>query len=409
MSATRNPKSRRYGTGSVYSYSRGGKTAFRWQAYILVEPELGSKGFRRRSMAGFASRKAAEESMQEALRNSRLGKPAIQGNETFESWAKQWLESQPDLATTTFQGYEKIIRVHLIPHLGALPLVEISSLTINSLYLKLKKDGNRGKYTSGQPLSSNSLMKIHVVLGAIMDSAVENHKVSINVVRAKSVKAPTAKAIRNEQAELRTWKKEELALFLNWSRNEDKDDLFPLWHVFCHTGMRRGEGVALKWDDINWETKKISIRRATDSGLKKSLKRTKTGKSRSISVSDATLEALKEHRAQRAKLGIHLVRADAFVFGTFDGSLRNPGDVGGRWSTALRRATKALPDLPAMTIKGLRHTHATILLEAGVHAKVVQERLGHSNYSTTMNIYSHVTETMQQDAVELFNRAVNGQ
>lgn len=401
-------KVRRYGTGSVYPYMRSGKTLYRWQASVLVDPSLGSDGYERRSMAGFPSRKSAEESMQEALRNSRKGLAAVQSKETFASWAHEWLESQSDLATTTYQGYEKIIRVHLLPSLGEVKLGDLTTLKVNVLYSYLRRAGNMGKYTKGQPLSSNTLMKIHVVLGAIMDAAVDNHLVTTNAVRLKAVKAPTTKAIRNEQAELKPWKKEEVASFLEWSETVDLDDLFPLWHVYCFTGMRRGEAVALTWDDINWQTKRISVRRATDCGLRKSLKTTKTGKSRSISIGDDTLHVLKTHKAQRAKLGLQFVKPSAFVFGTFDGTLRNPGDVGGRWETALRRARRELTWLPPITIKGLRHTHATILLEAGVPAKVVQERLGHSNYSTTMNIYSHVTETMQDDAVSLFGRAVNG-
>jgi len=401
-------KSRRYGTGSIYAYSNGGVPAYRWQANVLVDPDLGKEGIRRKSVGGFATKKLAEEAMHEALRNSRLGKAALPSNETFEVWAAEWLAGQPDLATTTYQGYEKIIRVHLLPALGKLPLGEMTTLKVNSLYAVLKRSGNKGLYTSGQGLSSNTLMKIHVVLGAIMDAAVDNHKVGMNVVRAKTVKAPTSKAIRNEQAELNPWKKEDVAAFLGWSGSTDHDDLFPLWHLFCHTGMRRGEGVALTWDDINWETKRISVRRATDSGKRKTLKKTKTGKARSISMSEETVAVLKAHKSERAKLGIQFIKSGAFVFGTFDGTVRNPGDVGGRWSTALNRAMKAIPELPRITIKGLRHTHATILLEAGIPAKVVQERLGHSNYSTTMNIYSHVTESMQDDAVELFAKAVNG-
>jgi integrase len=400
--------SRRYGEGSVYAYSNKGKTAYRWQASVLVNPELGKDGFKRKSQGGFATRKAAEQDMQEALRNTRIGQAALPSTESFESWAKTWLAGKPDLATTSHQGYEKIIRVHLVPNIGSLALGDLTSARVNILYAQLRQSGNKGRYTAGQNLSANTMNKIHTVLGAIMDAAVDNFKVPTNVVRAKSVIVPSAKAIRNERKELKPWKKAEVSLFLKWSQDVDKDDLFPLWHIFCHTGMRRGEGVALIWDDINWETKRIAIKRATDSGKRKSLKPPKSGNARNISISDETIAVLKAHRAERAKLGLQFVKPDAFIFGTLDGSVRNPGDVGGRWSTALARAYKVYPELPRITIKGLRHTHATILLESKAQTKVVQERLGHSNYSTTMNIYSHVTETMQDEAVAQFTRAING-
>lgn len=112
-----------------------------------------------------------------------------------------------------------------------------------------------------------------------------------------------------------------------------------------------------------------------------------------------SLAVLKAHKAERATLGLQFVRGTSFVFGTLDGTVRNPGDIGEKWSKTLKKAKAALPGLSHLTIKGIRHTHATQLLEAGVPGKVVQERLGHSNISTTMDVYAHVTATMQVGAV----------
>lgn len=159
------------------------------------------------------------------------------------------------------------------------------------------------------------------------------------------------------------------------------------------SGVRRGEGVALQWDDINFETGTLSIKRASDSGLRKATKPTKTYRDRAVLMDPETMGVLKAHRSHRSKLGIQFVRGDTFVFGNLDGSVRNPGDVGERWSKTLAKARKVQPQLAHLTIKGMRHTHATQLLEAGVSGKVVQERLGHSNIATTMDIYSHVTPT----------------
>ena len=102
-------------------------------------------------------------------------------------------------------------------------------------------------------------------------------------------------------------------------------------------------------------------------------------------------------------------KLEAFAFGNLDGTVRNPGDVGERFSRTVKKAQQELPTLPDLTIKGLRHTHATLMLESGIHAKVVQERLGHSNITTTLNIYSHVTPTMQEDAMNRLRQYVNKQ
>jgi integrase len=121
-----------------------------------------------------------------------------------------------------------------------------------------------------------------------------------------------------------------------------------------------------------------------------------------IYLDDETLGVLASFKLERAKLGPSFVAPDAYIFGTLDGSVRNPGDVGERWSKTIAKALVEVPELHPLTIKGMRHSHATLLIESGAKMKAVQERLGHSNITTTMNIYSHVTEHMQEEAVDLF-------
>jgi integrase len=136
----------------------------------------------------------------------------------------------------------------------------------------------------------------------------------------------------------------------------------------------------------------------------------KTGRARVVNFDADTAKILRGWRRDRAALSLDLARADAYVFGTLDGSPRNPNALSQMFTRRVAKARKALGSdaLPELTIHGLRHTRATVLLAAGVHPKVVQEMLGHTTISTTMDIYSHVTPTMQQEAVDLFRAAVNG-
>ena len=108
------------------------------------------------------------------------------------------------------------------------------------------------------------------------------------------------------------------------------------------------------------------------------------------------------YKAKRGAISLDPARADAYVFGNGAGESRSPIEVSRRWTTRVRRAQIEIVELPRVTLKGLRHTHATLLLELGEHPKVVQERLGHSTITTTMNIYSHVTPTMKKAAVDRF-------
>jgi integrase len=339
--------------------------------------------------------------MQKVLIDAQTGLSPKSSKDTFECYAKVWLDKQK-LANATLMGYEKIIRVHLVPRIGNLKLTSIVPSTIAQLYRDLEKNGNRGRLTSGSSLSANSVNKIHIVLGSILSSAVDDGLLRVNHARnnPKAIQAPTARSIRMQKKELRTWSPGQMGSFLDWNRDVYEDDLGPLWRVYFMSGMRRGEGVALQWDDINFDTGVISIRRASDSGLRKATKPTKTYTDRPVRMDQESLDSLKTHKAERAKLGIQFVKGGAFVFGNLDGTVRNPGDIGERWSKTLQRAQRAGLDLPHLTIKGMRHTHATQLLEAGVSAKVVQVRLGHTDITTTMNIYSHVTDTLQVSAVE---------
>lgn len=402
-------KSRSDKDGSVYPYETNSGIRYRWQATVKTVNHLGVIVKARLSKGGFLTAKEADYAMQEVLRDSRMGKPVSTANPTFQDYASQWLDSLT-LANSTLQGYEKILRVHLYPHIGNLKLTEIGSTTVAKLYKHLKESGNHGRLTSGGPLTYNTVNKIHIVLGAVMQDALNDGLVPVNHVRnnPKLVKAPTGRHIRMEQKELKPWTAKQVNEFLSWSEHVNKDDLFPLWHLYCHTGVRRGEGAALTWGDINFDTGHISIRRSTDSALRKSVKKTKTYQPRSIKVSDDVLAVLKAHKIHRSALGIEFIKPDAYVFGTLDGTVRNAGDVGQRWNSSLVKAMESNSDLHHITIKGLRHTHATILLEIGTQPKVVQERLGHSNISTTMNIYSHVTQTMQADAVTAFEQKLKG-
>jgi integrase len=172
--------------------------------------------------------------------------------------------------------------------------------------------------------------------------------------------------------------------------------------LIAYTGMRRSEALALKWSDINTKTMRVSIRRAVNTEDWTQTKTTKTGSASVIDVDAETLKVLASYKVTRAELSFDLAKADAFVFADDEGNLRSPDAMTSRWDRRLKWATAKFDNLTRVTMKGLRHTHATLLLELGEHPKVVQERLGHSTITTTMNIYSHVTPTMQRSAVDRF-------
>lgn len=321
-------------------------------------------------------------------------------------FAWQWVKGLR-LASSTIYGYEKIIRNHIDPYLGQLRLDQVTATRIARHYKELQDHGRKDSKAPGSALSSNTVNKVHVTLGAIFDAAVADGYLASNPTRQKrTVNAPTGKQIRAEKLEMQTWTAEQLQMFLNWDRDSLKDELYPLWHLIAHTGMRRSEALALKWSDIDQTNSRISIRRAADVTKRNVEKTTKTGRTRVVDIDRATFDVLKSWKSVRGSLSLDLARGDSYVFGNVSGEMRSPNEIGARWSYRIAKAREVLGEenLPRLTIHGLRHTHATLLMSIGEHPKIVQERLGHSDISTTMNTYSHVTPTMQRDAVERLSR-----
>lgn len=398
----RRRRSRSRQPGSIQEYATREGKRWRFQIYVLKDPEYPELGSRRLTRSGFTSTDEASDALQDALKQRKQNEKFSGKVPTIGAYADEWVAGLK-LADSTIKGYKKIISNHITPQLGDIRLDKLTATRIARHYRDLEKHGRADKVGNGQPLSANSVHKVHVVLGAILDAAIEDGHLAVNPTKKRrTVKAPKSSEVRAQKPEIITWTAEQLTTFLIWDREELKDELFALWWLIAYTGMRRSEALALKWSDINTKTMRISIRRAVNTEDWTQIKTTKTGSARVIDVDAETLKVLASYKVTRAELSFDLARADAFVFADDDGNLRSPDAMTSRWDRRLKWATAKFDNLTRVTMKGLRHTHATLLLELGEHPKVVQERLGHSTITTTMNIYSHVTPTMQRSAVDRF-------
>ncbi len=195
------------------------------------------------------------------------------------------------------------------------------------------------------------------MLGAMFDAAIDDGLLSVNPAKKKrTVNAPKSSQVRAQKPEIVTWTGDQLATFLAWNRDELKDELFPLWRLIAYTGMRRSEALALKWNDVNARTGRVSIRRAVNTEDWTTTKTTKTGNARVIDVDAATLKVLATYKVGRAEVSFELAKADAFVFGDDEGKLRSPDAMTSRWARRIKWITAKHASLPRVTIKGLRHT-----------------------------------------------------
>ncbi|MCU1445037.1 site-specific integrase [Cryobacterium sp.] len=400
--ANKTRRSRSRHAGSLADYATKAGQRWKFQIYALKDPEKPELGETRITRGGFKSLEAAQSGLAEALKR-KVQNEKFQGKvPTITEYANHWVTGLR-LQNSTIQGYRKIIRNHISPAIGNIRLDKLTATRIAAHYRELEKSGRRDTTGLGEPLSANSVNKVHVVLGALLDAAVDDGLIAMNPAKKKrTVNAPTGSQIRAQRPEIKTWTGGELHAFLTWNRDVLRDDLFPLWRTIAYTGMRRSEALALRWSDLNTATGRLSIRRAADVTVRNLTKSTKTGSARVLDLDPETVGILKAFKAQRGAISLDLARADAYVFGNDAGAIRSPNEVGRRWTFRVERAQAAIDGLPRVTLKGLRHTHATLLLELGEHPKVVQERLGHSTITTTMNIYSHVTPTMQKAAVNRF-------
>lgn len=393
-------RTRRRGKGSLQKYSTSAGDRWRFQIWVPVDPdqlELGEKKF---SRAGFSTADEADDALQEALKKRRSQEKFSSKVPVLSAYARDWVGSLR-LQASTVQGYEKIIRNHLVPALGDIPIDKLTATRIGRHYRDLEKHGRRDAKGYGKPLSANTLSKVDMVLGSILNAAVDDGFLVANPAKKKStVKAPTGRDIRASKPEIVAWSASQLQHFLQWDREVLNDELFTLWRTMAFTGLRRSEALALKWGDINFKTARLSLRRAADVTARNVTKQTKTGSARSLDLDRETLEALKSYRAVRGSISLDLAKPESYIFANLDGEIRSQNEVSRRWVHRVEKAQTAIADLPRITLHGLRHTHATVLLELGEHPKIVQERLGHSTISTTMNIYSHVTPTMQRNAVD---------
>ena len=195
--------------------------------------------------------------------------------------------------------------------------------------------------------------------------------------------------------ELTTWSAEQLRAFLDFTSEER---LSPLWHLLAMTGMRRGESLGLRWEDVDLENGRLSVRRALiPNGAVVVLSDPKTAKGRrSVALDPETVEALERQAAQQ--LADHVKKGDEWsdtglVFTKEDGQAWHPEGVSRFFRAAGKRS-----HLPEIRLHDLRHTHATLALRAGIHPKVVSERLGHATIAITLDTYSHAIPAMQEEA-----------
>lgn len=347
-------------------------------------PETGKR--RQKSKSGFATRVEAEKALTKALHELNTDTFIEPTKDDVATFFTTWLaQKQMNIRPGTYKTYRWLVNYHIIPQLGHYKMVNLSPQHLVSMYERLQ-NGER-------KLSPQTINHVHKVLHDALKMAVQWGQLTRNV--SELVKPP-----KIPKAETKVWTEEELVRFLEFTKNSRYYIIFLL---AATTGMRRGEVLGLKWDDIDLKSGKLTVRRSYTRGLVGHIfqePKTRAG-IRSIVLPQQTIDALKQHRLlldedtrKSEKKGLEY-NDHGLVVQTKNGFPVNPYYLESRWLDLLRKS-----GLPKIRLHDLRHTHASLLLKAGVHPKVVSERLGHSSITITLDRYSHLFPTMQQEAAE---------
>jgi integrase len=295
----------------------------------------------------------------------------------------QWLEAaRSRVAPRTHERYGQLLRLHASP-LGSIPMTKLRPLHLERLYSNMLESG----------LSAQTVLHVHRVVFASLRQAVRWQLVSRNVAEAVTPPRPSRKhtpALEPQQA---------MALIHVVANT----DLAVPVVLAIATGMRRGEILGLRWQDVDLGAARLRVTQTlqeTAKGLVFTPPKTPRSK-RTVSLPAFAVVALKAHRARQGEL--RLLLGDAWqetglVVSRQDGSPLRPSAL----SRQFRVVAKTLGI--DSTFHGLRHGHASLMLAAGVHIKVVSDRLGHSTISTTADLYSHVAPALEEKAAASLDR-----
>lgn len=380
--------------------SRGGsiKKDQRTGGYYFVVDVAQPGEPRRQLKRRFRTYREARAALTEVLTDVDRGTFVRPDKLTLAGWVEQWL---PVLRTrvrpSTALSYERNLRLHVLPRLGSRPLQSLRSGDLTALYAALLENGrlnHRGEHIGG--LSPRSVQYIHTIASACLRAAVEGDLLQRSPAERAKPPRPEAGARRHEA--FRAWTGAELAAFLERTTHQRHH---AAWHLLAMTGLRRGEALALGWDAVDLEAGSVSVRRIlTDVVAGEPVwsdPKTDRGR-RLITLDTTTVAKLRAHRVAQAEERLAVgpgYRDLGLVFAMPDGRPVHPE----RFSREFVQ-TVARSGLPQIRLHDLRHTWASLALQAGVHPKVVQERLGHSNIAITLDIYSHLIPAMQTDAAD---------
>lgn len=368
-----------------------------WYYQVDLPPDPATGRRRQRLKGGFRTKRLAEGALATLLSDAQRGTVLGQPREGVGEWLEDWLkDAAPSLHPSTVELYGTAIRSWIVPRIGALKLAQVTPQVLQQLYSELgvsgRQDGNGG-------LGARSVRLVHQILHLALGKAVEWRLLAVNPADAR-LGLP-----RMASKQMQTWSAEEARAFLLATTD---DQLGPLWLLLLATGLRRGEALGLRWEDVDLQAGRLSVVQTVvvvGNAAQFSEPKTAAGR-RVVHLQPEVAAVLRRHRLRQREQRVLVGSAwqeTGLVFTTGLGGVLHPRNVVRAFDQAVTGA-----GLRRIRIHDLRHTAASLALREGVHPKLVQEMLGHANVAITLNTYSHTSEEMHQLAAERIGVALFG-
>lgn len=386
-----------------------GKT---WQYQVeWKDPVTGER--RTKSKGGFSSGKAADFAAQEVEKQLFEGNYAEEKNISFIDFANEWLDFYAKhVKPSSARAREKETK-HFKKYFGLMKVKDITRKQYQSVLNDLHEKGYAHNTLDGIHSTGRMIFKRALEYGVIKSSPTEFAKIPKRI--------ETVEEIENEQDDMKFLEKDELITFLKAAKNKGLDRDFEMFMTLAYSGLRVGELLALKWPDINFNNNSIRITKTyyNPNNNTKSFQlltpKTK-GSIRTLKMDPLVMMSLKKHRAHQNELKMmyrDIYTDFEFVFAK---EINYPGypDFIKTVENRMRRLLKISGIDKNVTPHSLRHTHTSLLIEAGVGEsgglgiKEIQQRLGHSDINTTMDIYAHITKNMEEKASQKFSELMRG-
>ena len=338
------------------------------------------------------SQAEVKEKLRQAIGETRALDIAKAGKYTVGEWMEVWFQDYAKIKVrpSSHQTYQGYIQNHIRPNIGDISLEKLTSLDLQKFYKKLLAQGRVDRVEAkGQPkgLSAKTVRNIHQILSSALKLAQEQRLILTNP--AEGCALP-----RVEHQEMKTLTTVQLASFFREAR---ESGVFELYYLELATGLRRGELLGLKWEDIDLERGDLRVRRQVsriNGEVVEAPLKTKNAY-RTLPLAEDAISVLKE---QRRKVG-----NSPWVFPSPNGGPISPDSVLHMLHRVLKRA-----GLPKVRFHDLRHTFATLALQNGVDVKTVSGMLGHFSAGFTLDTYAHITSAAQRQAAKTMENILSG-